>query len=376
VKQKQIYRFLLLLTPTLVVLVAVSVLMIWRIPTRVELNITANQTVFVLGGSSSSSILYLPNFQSLTFEKFAQITMNPEKLEMADWSQYIQVEDRYPESAWTLLTFTNPIVITSLDQRLQPALTIEGATPGQKAVGTLDRFWGKPGARVTITVRDVRTAYLTVEIEDQKTSMNLLLYEPFQMIIEYGSISGITGLTYPSDSITYRAQLSSDNPELKITGQPNSLIFMVTISPVQVVNISPKGGIPITTIDFTRQVFKDPKGERETTLVEDGELTYPGYPNIERIPIKVSEFIGLDVLKKFRIEQIMIDPKSEGVKFRLSGIATHISTGTYEFSKDYRLTQFDQLWKNKQLVIVFSIIVWVFPTTVAAVRLYKYLNEI
>lgn len=367
-KRKPAYAFFLLTLPTVVVAGAVLLLMTWHIPTRVELDITANRVEFVLGGTSSTYILNLLKFQSLTIEKFAQITLNPEKLELAEPAQYIEPEDRYPESAWTSLTLTAPVVITGQDQRLQPAVTVESVKPGLEAAGTLDRVWGKPGADVTLEVRDARRAALTAKIEAQESSVTLLLHEPFQLIIEYGSISGLTESPYIADSMTYRAQLPNHSPDLRITGQPSSLVLMVTISSKQVVDLSPKGGIPVTALDFTRQ---NVKGERETSLVEVGELTYPDYPEIERIPLKASDFIGLGGLKKFRIEQIMLDPERKGARFRLNGVATDIGTGSREFSKDRRLTRFDTIWQNPRLVILFSIIVWVFPTTVGAVRLYK-----
>lgn len=371
VQRKLIVRFFLLLTPTVVVAVAAIVLMAWRIPTRVELQVAVNRALFTLGGSSATSIMHLPKFQSLTIEKFAQLRLSPEELEIADPTQFIPNDDRYPEFSWKSLAFIPPIVITGLNQRLQPSVTVEFARADHKAGGTLDRLWGNPGAEVTITVRDKRTAYLGVQMSAQQSSMNLLLHEPFQMIVEFGSISGIKGPQEQLDSRTFRVRLPDHIPEITIRGQPDALLLMTTMSLTKAVNIAPKGGIPISAIDFTRQGFKDSKGKRETTMVEDGVITYPDYPDIERIPVKASDFIALDGLKKFRIQQIVLDPESEGLKLRLGGIATHIATASPEFKNDYRLTRFDQLWKNKRLVILFGIVVWVFPTTVAAMRLYK-----
>lgn len=367
-RQKAVYSILLLTLPTLVVAAVVLTLMSCRIPTRVQLDITADRALFVLGGTNSTSILNTVKFQSLTVEKFSQITLNPKKIEFARPSQYIDQEDRYPESSWKALTVTSPVIITGEEGGLQPSVTIESAKPRLDTAGILDRVWGKPGVEVTIYVRNSRITDLTVRIENQESTATLLLRDPIQLIAEYGTIGGVIGQPYPADSLTYRVQLPNNSPDVKITSQRSSLVLNLTISSKQVFDYLPQNGIPITAIDFLRQ---NSKGDRETTLVESGEITYPDFPKIEKISLNASDFIGLDGLEKFYIEQIIIDPKHVGVRFRLNGIAGKIGSGSQEFSKDHRLTRFDSIWENSRLSIFFSIIVWVFSTTIGAYRFYK-----
>ncbi len=366
-KKKSKYTLLLLILPTLVVVVTVLVLMEWRISTRVQVDLTVNRVVFTVGGTDSTPMLNSVRFQSLTIEKFARIKFSPQKLEVADPTQYIQAKDQYPESAWKSVRITPPIVITSEDTMLRPAVTLEGVKPGLNAVGILDQLWASPGTEVTLELRGAQTITLTIKVDRKESTADLSFLERFQLIITYGRLSGIAALSYRADSLTYRTQLPNHDRFVEITGLPRSLLLILTISPKKTTNLFSKGGIPVTVLDFTRQKFKS-KGELEMTLVKDGEIAYSEYPKMDKVSFRA---IGLGQLEKFRIEEIALNPEHPGIRLRLSGIAGQIRTGSRDFPRDNRLTQFDRLWRNPQLAVLFSIIVWVFPTTVGGYKLYK-----
>ncbi len=134
-KKQWAYALLLLTLPTLVVVVAMFVLMNWRLPTRIRAELTADRAVFTLGGTDSTPILNSVGFQSITIEKFAGIEFRPEKLAVADPTQYIHTASAYPESAWTSVTVTAPVGITGEDDTLQPAVTLESARTGLNTAG-------------------------------------------------------------------------------------------------------------------------------------------------------------------------------------------------------------------------------------------------
>jgi hypothetical protein len=367
-KKKPTYALLYLSAPTVAVVVAVLVLMNWRVPTSVQVDLTVNRAVFIVDGIDSTPILNAVGFQSLTVGRFARLTFSPERLEIADPGQYKPMEDRYLESAWEPLRVTLPVTITGEDETLQPAVTVEGSRVGLKKAGTLDRIWARPGAEVTVEVTGATSQALTVKVDRRESFATLSLREPFQLITEYGRLSGITGSPHRADSLTYRAQLPPQSPIMEITGRPHSLVLIMVIPPEETSKLFFQGGIPVTALDFTRQ---NSRGDRETTLVKDGEITYPDYPKIAKVSLKPSEFVGLDHLQKFHITEVALDRAHQGIRFRLNGIAGHIRGGLVAFSKDHRLSRFDILWDNPRWMALFSIVLWVFPTTVGGYRLYK-----
>ena len=372
IQKKPVYALLFLTMPTLMVVVAVLVLMSWRIPTHVQVDLTVDRAAFSIGGPDWSPILHSVNFQSISFEKFAYIKFSPEKLEVADPAQYILTEDRYLESAWKSLTVTPPVVITAEGETLQPAVTLESAKLAQNIGGILDRVRARPHSKVTVEVRGTRMVSLTIKVDRKESFADLSFREPFQLVADYARVSGITELPYKAASLTYRGRLPNHSPIIRVNGQPSSMVLILTIIPEKTIDPFCKRSIPVTALDFTRQ--EDETGNALTTLVKNSKITYPDYPKVEKVTFKPPDFIGLDRLKNFRIEEIALDPKHKGIRLRLNGVTGHVRTGSREFFKDHRLTLFDTLWHNPRLMVLLSIIVWLFPTTAGGYRLYKELR--
>ncbi len=341
------------------------------------MNLTVNRGVFTLGGTESIPILNSVSFQSVTVEKFDSIKFIPTKLEVADPKQYTSGDgktgDQYPESAWKSLAVVKPLIITGEDERFQPAATFEGIISGLNTAGILDKIWARPGSEITLELSSTKKIVVAVKVDLQRSSGILVIHGPFHLITDYGRFSGITELPYGTDSLTFRGRLPEHSPSIEITGQKDSLLFILTISPEETIDLFFEGGIPIEALGFIRQ--SEETGKVVTALVNSGEIMYPDYPHIEKVLFKTPDFVGMERLDKFSIEKITIDREKRGFQFLLNGIVGHIRTGSPEFPKDHRLTLFDTLWQNPRLMILFSIIVWVFPTTVGAYRLYKEFRE-
>ena len=366
--RRRISSLTLLILPSFMVLLAVFLLPLWRIPTRIHADLTVNRAVFTVGGTDEMPVLNSVAYQSLTVEQFERIEFSPEKLEVADPMQYIATDDRYPETAWKPLTFSPPLIITGEDETLQPAVTLEKAISGLGAAGTLDRVRAGPSSDVSLEVMGSRSAVLTFKVEGQTSFAVLSLDQPFQLMANYVGINGIRELLPEADLLTFRAQLSSHSPHVEITGQPRSLLFTLTIVPEEETTLFYEGSIPVISLDFTRQ---NESGNPVTALVKNGEITYPDYPGIDKVVVKALDFIGLDRLEKFRIEQIALDPQQKGIRLRLHGIAGHIRTGSQGFPVDLRLTGLDTLWKNPSVMVLLGIMVWLFPTLAGGYMLYK-----
>ena len=366
--RRRIISLILLILPSLMVILAVALLPMWRIPTRILADLTVNRAVFTVGGTDEMPVLNSVAYQSLTVEQFERIEFSPEKLEVADPMQYISADDRYPETAWKPLTFSPPLIITGEDQTLQPAITLEKAISGLGAAGALDRVRAGPRSEVSLEVTGSRAAVLTLKVEGQRSFAVLSFGQPFQLIANYVGIDGIREVFPEADLLTFRAQLSSHSPHVEITGQPRSLLFTLTMVPEEQTTPFYEGSIPVISLDFTRQ---DESGNPVTALVKDGEITYPGYPGIDKVVVKASDFIGLDRLEKFRIEQIALDPERKVIRIGLHGIAGHIRTGSPGYPEDHRLSGFDALWKNPGLMLLIGIMVWLLPTLAGGYRLYK-----
>ena len=129
-KRKRVHALLLLSLPTVVLALAALLLMTWRVPTRIQVDLTVEKATLTVGNSEpmSTRILNSVDFQAITFENFMSITFQPEKLEIANPMKYDFAEDRFPESAWIDLALSDQKVsIKKRDDSLHPMVTLESA---------------------------------------------------------------------------------------------------------------------------------------------------------------------------------------------------------------------------------------------------------
>ena len=179
--RRQARNALLLLTiPTLVTVVVALGLLRWRLPTRVNVDLTVDRVSFTVGGAESAAILNSVAFSSITVKKFALIELTPAKLEVADPLQYVLGDDSYPESAWKPLTASRPVIFTPQDETLQPSLTFEviNRRAEAHAYGTLDRVWSGPDSEVTLELREAKTTTLTVSLDNRESAVTLSIHDP------------------------------------------------------------------------------------------------------------------------------------------------------------------------------------------------------
>lgn len=366
VNKKPRYAVVLLTIPTVIAMAAAVILMYWHISTRIQVDLTVNRAEFTIGGSNHTQILNSLGFQSVTIEKFSDIRLSPETLEAANPDQYLKEEDRFPDTAWRPLIVTLPVSIISRDKVLQPAVTLEPSGPTTQ--GRLSPVLVQSGAKVILEVSGNSITVLTIKAFQQDSFTTAHFNETFQLITHYCQFNGVAGLPEQTDSLTLRAQPSHHSPMIEIHGQPRSLILSLTLAPEKTTALFWKGSIPVTALNFTRQTLK---GDRETTLIKDGKISYPDYPDMKKVSFKASDFISLDQLEQFQVQEMSLSQEDKGLRLRLSGIAGYIKTGSQEFPQDHRITLFDALWHEPNLAVLFSIVVWVCATTVGAYKLYK-----
>jgi hypothetical protein len=163
-KNKTAFTFFLLTLPAVIVSMATLTLMIWRIPTQVQVELTVARALFTIGGSNVTPILNSVGFQFLTVAQFAGMAFSPEQLGVADPTRYISTEGRYPESAWTSRVVTPPVRITGEDETLQPSVHFEGTMIAPHIAGVLDRVWARPGTEITMEAKVVEATALSIKI--------------------------------------------------------------------------------------------------------------------------------------------------------------------------------------------------------------------
>jgi hypothetical protein len=356
---------LLLAAPTVIASGLAFTLMNWRSPTHVQLHLATDHLVFRVSGEEPTQLLNAVAVRSITIQNYSRLELHPDHAAFADLADF-STSDKLPDSAWKSLSITAPVIITSGDASLQPSITLEAAQP--TTLGTLDQLWAKPATQVTVDTADPSAPRATIKLTGQSTSAILSLPNTFNLFTDYGKI---TGLDYPlatHDSQALQLHLPPSNPQAQITGAGNSLALFLTLPSDKPTSVFSTTDTPVDAIDLTRQ---STLGSVESSIVAKSDITYPDDPKAETITLEPSQFLTLGNLKKFRIEKIELDASTHSLQLTADGIAGIIRTGTAEFPQDRRITYFDRIWHNPQLTLLFSIVVWIFPTTIAGYKLYK-----
>jgi hypothetical protein len=369
---------LLLVAPTLSVAVLAVIAMYWHQATRVRLSLTVDRMVLTVAaspaGEGAVTLIGAGQTRTVRLDRVARLEFTADRLETADESRFDLKANRFPDDAWHLFADTPEVRLEPLPgvAIAAPAVTLQaedGAAPGLiKPVRVL------PGATAVMDVgREAggNRVWLTLGLAPSPGPAQVDVVFPGRFLIYAESLQrtgtpSVTG-TPASESLSLRAGGTS-NTAVVIQGSTRGLV----------VQVEPTAGaaallhavqIPVTTIDFTRQ---GPTGERCSSLVGPGRLSYPDLPAKGSLDLETGELVSLDGLKGARIESLGVADAGgqPGLTLALDGTAARIGIGTPEHPQDARLTWFDRVWAEPGLKALFAICVWLFPTTLAGWRLW------
>ena len=332
----------------LVLLVAIS-LMNWRVPTRVEVQVTADRISMIIGGEAGqlSRLLDALEFQTLAIRNFSVVRLNPQKVQVADPGQYDLENDRFPSSAWKQLDFQAPqIAFKPADDT--PSLTMEPVEPGA-SVG-VQPLWVTGGSSVEMELVVGSNRSLTIRLEGAPVRLFVRVNGPIEIISEQSTITGMDGNPYPgSGSRSYLFDLKEQ--VIEVVGGREPLVLSLELGREPGLLFS-NGTLPIQAIDVTRQ---GTLGVRESAVLGAGRIGYPDYPGISDAPFESPEFVEFGEFRDFYLKSLAVDTEIPGLLLLAEGTANRIRTGMPASFTDRRLSRFDNLWHSRQLRQLFSV---------------------
>ena len=371
---KRIHPLWLVSLPSAVAAIVTVGLMLWPRSAQVEVKLTTERMAFEVGAAEQgTTTLGGLDVRSVAIEKFATIAFEAERIEVADPSHYRVETDDFPPSAWKPLTAAiAKITLAAKDQSRHPRVTVEGlAAAGQDTIH-LDPLPVAQGTRVILETRGRNHEGFTIKVAGQE-HINLSLHGPFKLIADHAELRGLAGIPFQrNDELTYRVTLPERASWVEIVAQPDGPILSPTFASSESAT-SIFNGIPVATLDFTRQ---DSSGQRVSALTGQGTITFPDYPHLGNVPLKEDEAIGLERLEKFTIQRVTLAPEGKGLAVVGYGMAKQIRTKTGQLPiQRHRLTAFDALWYNARLALFLTIVAAVFTTSLGAYRLWKELKR-
>jgi hypothetical protein len=361
--KKAFYGIGLLVLPSLVIAAVTLVLMNWRVPTRVQIDLVVDRVAFSIAGSQAVPILDKSmGFQSLSIESFDSITFKPVKLQLADSGR---AEDDGADIPWNSIAIDGAVVLRGRKEDL-PIVTVLRDDQAAGAAGRLEAISVDPGTQVILET--VGGAGLTLRLDGQSLAPAVLPLGRFRLNAANTLSDAKLAKAGQPSRIALRAELAQDSPLIEVRGLPQSLVLTITPGKNTTLKLLSQTGVPIRDIELTRQ---NQSGARESSLVAAGQVQYPDFPAKEKVVIDPHDSFGLDRLDRFFITQLELDPDGKQIRLRLAGVAGHIQTLAGAAREDRRLTRFDSLWYGSKPAVLFSILVWVFTVTLGAYKLYR-----
>lgn len=346
--------------PTLIVTVGAVALMQWRVPTRVQIDLTVAGVSFTLASDQDSVPIFdhAINFRMLKVENFTRASFSPDRLNVddptfADGARMSAVHD----------------VVLRGSKAAGSTLTIKGTSGSRALVGRVATFRAPARSAITLAVHG-GSPKLTIKVQGEAAVAmpELLPVGEFELVAQHVTVETPATLSAIDDRVRLRARLHESRDFIEVESDPGALIFTVEPAGDAPLDLLNSRGAPIAKIDLTHQ---GNDWYVETVLTDKGRISFLDYPQREEISVQPGEFLGLDDLRDARVTKLQFGRAPAALTLQMQGTMGHIRTRSGATLVDHRLTRFDQLWYESSVAILFSIAVWVFSVTLGAYRLLR-----
>ncbi len=370
-QQRRRLRTVLWLTlPTVILLPLVLASTYWRLPTRVQLEVTTRRVAFTVGGVEMREVLNAGvEFSSLLVADCREVALSPRRLAVEDPMPATESSQRSPEPAWRELELAGRVRLRcryedSKVRLVSPESTVE-------ILGTLDRIWAAPGSRVLLAVTSGRGLDVVVQV-DTPQSLAIPVYGEVRIVTDGVDLEGIAAPSSAGDLKTYRATFAAPDRMLEVESSDRGCTLVFTPAPGRSIgDVFTRQPIPLAGLDLLEERLG---GGVATPLLAAGQLSYPELPAIAAVAVARDELVGLGALEKFRLRGIELDAEAPGLKLRLDGIAGKVRTAAGEFRADHRLTVFHHFRYSWRWTLLAVVAVWAVATTRGARELWKGLS--
>lgn len=353
--------------PTLVAALTIGVFLNWHLPTRVKIVLTTDRVVFKIAGDDKYGVLDSVGFTSITLENFESVKLTPESLKTFDSGRESGSANLSSRNGSTAIAIAaRPVVISGKQERTNANVTL--ATIDQGALLAIDSINVRRAAEVTL-VSTPDPGDVTLRVDGQHSSGKITVVGPITIAFAHCDVAGITSNLNLDEPVTLQTKLVRDS-SIEFTGQPKSLILTVSVPTEKTSRLFPQERIPVSDINFERL---EDNGKVVSTLVKDTcEISYPDYQDkFVKEVVSSPDFLVLDHLQNFSIEEMTYDAKKPGISMTMQGVVDKVTSGSPDYPKDLRLTIYDALWNNHKVVALFAVLCWVAGTTAAFQKLFK-----
>jgi hypothetical protein len=167
------------------------------------------------------------------------------------------------------------------------------------------------------------------------------------------------------EPVTLRIALAANQPLMELRGTRRWFAIAADLEPSQ--NVELLRQLTVRGAEFNRQRAD---GQLESAVAE-GSVKYSRHSGIEPITLKQGDFLNIGESEHAVIERLQMRPDGSGMDVRLAGRLSEVALTSGAQTHDLRLTAFQAVWHNAQLVVLFSVAAWALSVSAGAYRLYR-----
>lgn len=362
--------------PTLILLPLVWLSTLWRLPTRVQLEVETSRLALILGGEERREVLNpsVP-FSALVVEDCDTVTFAPEGLDVADPRQLVPGTEageapHFPPAAWRQLQPAGPVKLTCRDPAAK--LTLRHPDPGAARLGLLDRLYVQPGSHVILEVSPGREPALSLETGTPQ-DLTLALGPDLEIVTDLIEPEGLT-VPFRGDLLTWRARLPEARRTLEIASSGHGLVLIVTPARGQAAELFPETlNLPLAALELSEE---NPRERApSSSLRARANLSYPEYPAIPAVAIEKDEAVDLQGFSQARLRHLALDPGKGTLHAVFAGTARRVASGDRTSVRDNRLTLYHTFRHSWRLGLLAVAATWLVSTTWAAFGAWRKLRE-
>lgn len=361
-RPRLLVRLGVLVAPTAVALFLAVVAMQIHRPTAFDLDLTVSKVAFVSGADRAALLVDKIAFTQLSLHGVATGTIAAER---------VQLDTGVGKSKEASPRISLPVTISQ--RRASGANVAFVASRGSaSAIGELNPLFLSPGKGAELAVTPEKPPRLWVRVLDQPTRIVLSLLGASKLELVDAMIK--SGGAAPIEAAVLMLQLepAASGSMVEIVGASTGLTLVLAPAADLRSSATLVSDLQVSEIHFQTQ---GPTGAAITTLSGDGTIGFLEAPDKAKITLESEHYLALRDLRNFYLRKLDFEPEKGAMHVKAGGLAGSLRSGPVGGVQERALTWFDSIWQQPRSLQLFGLAVWLFPTTLAAYRLFEELKR-
>jgi hypothetical protein len=329
----------MLLAPGVAILAAAVAATIWRVPTRLQLDLVVDRLAFTLAGERAVDMPVRPlGFRTLSVENFDRLTFTPDRVRWID---------RAPGSSRTLPRAATVVLNSRANAAAVAVLEGAGRGNGTAGAGRMQPLAIAPRSRMILTTSADASNRVTLRVEGQPLDTNVL--PAAELALSATNVTlGESPPSAPADgSVALAFSLPEDRPFVQVQGARRWFAITATLGANSALALLDRAGV--NGVELLKQ---GGGGTVESAVIANGAIRYPQQPRIAPVQVGARDFVTLGDMRRTAITRLEVSPEQPGMLLTMDGVATRATLASGGVERSLCITALQSLWHRSRVGVV------------------------